>query len=133
MPSEKAISRGDRYVGDLLRHRGNWQDAGCFVDYDASANFGKKHRVACGLWVFVAVASDWSRSSPDGSKSVLKLGSQVSGVVEMLKRGFGRQTSSRWRFSRKNDWVVQVIPQQAISDKGHIRVLSTRNSKSEKQ
>jgi hypothetical protein len=33
-------------------------------------------------WVFVVVASDWSRSSPGGSKIVLKLGSQVSGVVE---------------------------------------------------
>jgi hypothetical protein len=27
---------------------------------------------------------------------------------------FGRKTSSRWRFSQKNDWIVQVIPQQAI-------------------
>jgi hypothetical protein len=44
-----------------------------------------------------------------------------SGVL--LKRGFGRQTSSRWRSSRKNDWIVQVIPQQAIKA---IRVLSTR-------
>jgi hypothetical protein len=34
------------------------------------------------LWVFVVVASDWSRSSPGGSKIVLKLGSQVIGVVE---------------------------------------------------
>jgi hypothetical protein len=42
-----------------------------------------------------------------------------------LKRGFGRQTSSRWRwrFSQKNDWIVQVIPQQAIKA---IPVLSTR-------
>jgi hypothetical protein len=24
------------------------------------------------------------------------------------------QTSSRWRFSQKNDWIVQVIPQHAI-------------------
>jgi hypothetical protein len=42
--------------------------------------------------------------------------------VVLLKRGFGQQTSSRWRFSRKNDWIVQVIPQQAIEV---IRVLST--------
>jgi hypothetical protein len=41
----------------------------------------------------------------------------------LLKRGFGRQTSSRWRFSQKNDWIVQVIPQQAIKA---IPVLSTR-------
>jgi hypothetical protein len=35
------------------------------------------------LWGFVVVASDWSsRSSPDGSKIVLKLGSQVIDVVE---------------------------------------------------
>jgi hypothetical protein len=34
--------------------------------------------------------------------------------VVLLKRRFGRQTSSRWRFSQKNDWIVQVIPQQAI-------------------
>jgi hypothetical protein len=35
----------------------------------------------------------------------------------------GRKASSRWRFSRKNDRVVQVIPQQAIKA---IRALSTR-------
>jgi hypothetical protein len=40
--------------------------------------------------------------------------SWVHRPVVLLKRGFGRQTSSRWRFSQKNDWVVQVIPQQAI-------------------
>jgi hypothetical protein len=34
------------------------------------------------LWIFVVVASDLLRSSPDGSKVVLKLGSQVSAVVE---------------------------------------------------
>jgi hypothetical protein len=44
----------------------------------------------------------------------------------LLKRGFGRQTSSRWRFfSRKKEWVVQVIPQQAIKA---IRVLSPRKN-----
>jgi hypothetical protein len=43
--------------------------------------------------------------------------------VVLLKRRFGRQTSSRWRFSQKNDWIVQVIPQQAIKT---IPVLSTR-------
>jgi hypothetical protein len=47
------------------------------------------------------------------------LGSQVSGVVET-----GVWTaSSRWRFSQKNDWIVQVIPQQAIKA---TPVLSTR-------
>jgi hypothetical protein len=43
--------------------------------------------------------------------------------VVLLKRGFERQTSSRWRFSRKNDWIVQVILQHVIKA---IRVLSTR-------
>jgi hypothetical protein len=43
--------------------------------------------------------------------------------VVLLKRRFGRQTSSRWRFSQKNDWIVQAIPQQAIKA---IPVLSTR-------
>jgi hypothetical protein len=40
--------------------------------------------------------------------------SWVHRSVVLLKRGFGRQTSSRWRFSRKNNWIVQVTPQQAI-------------------
>jgi hypothetical protein len=56
------------------------QDAGCFVDYDACANLGK-HRVVCGFsWLLRVI--DHERSSPGGSKIVLKLGSQVSGVVE---------------------------------------------------
>jgi hypothetical protein len=49
--------------------------------------------------------------------------SWVHRSVVLLKRGFGRQTGSRWHFSRKNDWIVQVIPQQAIKA---IPVLSTR-------
>jgi hypothetical protein len=49
--------------------------------------------------------------------------SWVHRSVVLLKRRFGRQTSSRWRFSRKNDWVVQVIPQHAMEV---MRVLSTR-------
>jgi hypothetical protein len=51
--------------------------------------------------------------------------SWVHRLVALLKRRFGRQTSSRWRFSQKNDWIVQVIPQQAIKA---IPVLSTRYS-----
>ncbi len=43
------------------------------------------------LWVFVVVASDRSRSSPDGSKIILKLGSQVSGVVETKVWTAGKQ------------------------------------------
>jgi hypothetical protein len=49
--------------------------------------------------------------------------------VVLLKRGFGRQISSRWRFSRKNDWVVQVIPQQAIKAiPSHTGALYSKNS-----
>jgi hypothetical protein len=39
----------------------------------------------------VVVASDCSRSSPDGAKIVLKLGSQVSGVVETGVRTADKQ------------------------------------------
>jgi hypothetical protein len=53
--------------------------------------------------------------------------SWVHRSVVLLKRGFGRQTSSRWRFSRKNDWIVQVIPQQAIKA-GHTGALYSKNS-----
>jgi hypothetical protein len=47
--------------------------------------------------------------------------SWVHRSVVLLKRGFGRQTSSRWRFSRKNDWIVQV--NSAPGDKGHTGAL----------
>jgi hypothetical protein len=46
--------------------------------------------------------------------------------VVLLKRRLGRQTSSRWRFSQKNDWIVQVIPQQAIKQ-GHTGALYSKN------
>jgi hypothetical protein len=52
-----------------------------------------------------------------------KISSWVHRSVVLLKREFGRQKSSRWRFSQKNDWIVQVIPQQATKA---IPVLSTR-------
>jgi hypothetical protein len=55
--------------------------------------------------------------------------SWVHRSVVLLKRGFGRQTSRRWRFSRKNDWVVQVVPQ--ASDKGHTGALYSKNSDSD--
>jgi hypothetical protein len=45
----------------------------------------------------------------------------------LFKRRSVRQTSSRWRFSRKNDWIVQVTPQQAIKAV-LVLVLSTRYS-----
>jgi hypothetical protein len=51
------------------------------------------------------------------------LGSQVSGVVETKVWTADKQP--RWCFSRKNDWVVQVIPQHAIKA---IRVISTRKN-----
>jgi hypothetical protein len=105
------------YVGDLLRHRGTRQGAGCFVDYDARANLGK-HPVVCGFsWLLRVVDHEAVLMDPK------LFSSWVHRSVVLLKRGFGRQTSSRWRFSRKNDWIVQVIPQQAIKA---MRVLSTR-------
>jgi hypothetical protein len=47
--------------------------------------------------------------------------------VVLLKRRFGQQTSNRWRFSRKNDWVVQVISISAARDKGHTGALCSKN------
>jgi hypothetical protein len=52
--------------------------------------------------------------------------SWVHRSVVLLKRKFGRQTSSRWRFSQKNDWIVQVIPQQAIKA-SHTGALYSKN------
>jgi hypothetical protein len=56
--------------------------------------------------------------------------SWVCRLVVLLKRRFGRQTSSRWRFSQKNDWIVQVqvIPQQAIKAIPHTGALYSKNS-----
>jgi hypothetical protein len=54
--------------------------------------------------------------------------SWVHRSVVLLKRRFVRQTSSRWRFSQKNDWVVQVIPQQAIKAIRHTGALYSKNS-----
>jgi hypothetical protein len=57
--------------------------------------------------------------------------SWVHRLVVLLKRRFGRQTSSRWRrFSQKNVWIVQVVLQQAIKA---IPVLSTRKIVSRRQ
>jgi hypothetical protein len=53
--------------------------------------------------------------------------SWVHRSVVLLKRWFVRQSSSRWRFSQKNDWIVQVTPQQA-SDKDHTGALYSKNS-----
>ena len=93
------------------------QDAGCFVDYDACVNLGK-HRVVCGFsWLLRVIDHEAVLMDPK------LFSSWVHRLVVLLKRRFGRQTRSRWRFSQKNDWIVQVIPQQAIKA---IPVLSTR-------
>ena len=93
------------------------QDAGCFVDYDACVNLGK-HRVVCGFsWLLRVIDHEAVLMDPK------LFSSWVHRLVVLLKRRFGRQTSSRWCFSQKNDWIVQVIPQQAIKA---IPVLSTR-------
>jgi hypothetical protein len=75
---------------------------GCFVDYGACANLGK-YRVVCGvLWLLRVI--DHEAVLMD-----LKLFlSRVRRSVALLKRGFGRQTSSRRRFSRKNDWIEAI-------------------------
>jgi hypothetical protein len=93
------------------------QDAGCFVDYDARSNLGKQ-RAACGFsWLLRVADHEAVLVDPDLFSSL------VHRSVVLLKRMFGRQTSSRWLFSLKNDWIAQVIPQHAIKA---IRVLSTR-------
>jgi hypothetical protein len=100
--------------------------AGCFVDYDACVNLGK-HRVACGFsWLLRVIDHEAVLMDPK------LFSSWVHRSVVLLERGFGRQTSSRWRFSRKNDWVVQVqaIPQQAIKA---MPVLSTRKAVARRQ
>jgi hypothetical protein len=56
------------------------------------------------------------------------LGSQVSGVLEMEVWTADKQPVAH--FSQKNDWVVQVIPQQAIKA---IPVLSTRKIMTRRQ
>jgi hypothetical protein len=87
------------------------------VDYDACENWGK-HRVVCGFsWLLRVIDHEAVLMDPK------LFSSWVHMLVVLLKRRFGRQTSSRWRSSQKNDWIVQVIPQQAIKA---IPVLSTR-------
>jgi hypothetical protein len=93
------------------------QDAGCFVDYDACVNLGK-HQVVCGCSRLLRVI-DHEAALMDPKL----FSSWVHRSVVLLKRRSGRQTSSRWRFSQKNDWIVQVIPQQAMKA---MPVLSTR-------
>jgi hypothetical protein len=53
--------------------------------------------------------------------------SWVHRSLMVLKRGFGRQTSSRWRFSRKNDWL-SASNSAASGDKGHTGALYSKSS-----
>jgi hypothetical protein len=78
--------------------------------HGACANSGKQ-RVVCGFSWLLRVADHESVLMDPNLFS-----SWVHRSVVLLKRGSRsrRQTSSRWRFSRKNDWIVQVIPQHAI-------------------
>jgi hypothetical protein len=94
------------------------QGAGCFVDYDACVNLGK-HRVGCGFsWLLRVIDHEAVLMDPK------LFSSWVHRSVVLLKRRSGRQTSSRWRFSQKNDWIVQAIPQQQAIKA--MPVLSTR-------
>jgi hypothetical protein len=92
------------------------------VDYDACVNLGK-HRVVCGFsWLLRVIDHEAVLMDPK------LFSSWVHRLVVLLKWRFGRQTSSRWRFSQKNDWIAQVIPQQAIKAKGHTGALYSENS-----
>jgi hypothetical protein len=88
------------YVGDLLRHAPrqvmmlvvSW-----IMTYDACVNLGK-HRVVCGFsWLLRVIVIDHEAVLMDPKL----FSSWVHRLVVLLKRGFGRQTSSRWRFSPK--------------------------------
>jgi hypothetical protein len=86
------------------------------VDYDACANLGK-HRVVCGVsWLLRVIDHEAVLMEP---KQNLKLGSQVSGFVETKVWTAYKQPVAL--LAKKNDWIVQVIPQHAIEA---IRALS---------
>jgi hypothetical protein len=73
----------------------------------------EKHRVVYGFsWLLRVIDHEAVLMDPK------LFSSWVHRSVVLLKRRLGRQTSSRWRFSRKNDWVVQVVQQHAIRDRG---------------
>ena len=92
------------------------------MDYDACVNLGK-HRVVCGFsWLLRVIDHEAVLMDPK------LFSSWVHRSVVLLKRGFGRQTSSRWRFSRKNDWIVGSASNSAASDKGHTGALYSKNS-----
>jgi hypothetical protein len=83
------------YVGKPLRLRGK---AGCWLFrglHDTCVNLGK-HRVVCGFsWLLRVIDHEAVLVDPK------LFSSWVHRSVVLLKRGFGRQTSSRWRFSQK--------------------------------
>jgi hypothetical protein len=72
-------------------------------------------RSACGFsWLLQVIDHEAAPLDPK-----LFSGLVHRSLVVLLKRRFGRQTTDRhaacrWLFSRKIDWVVQVIPQHAI-------------------
>jgi hypothetical protein len=68
-----------------------------------------KQRVVCGFsWLLQVIDHAAALLGPNLFSSL------VHRSVVLLKQRFGRQTSSRWLFSRKNDWVVQVVLHHAI-------------------
>jgi hypothetical protein len=74
----------------------------------------RKQRVVCGFsWLLRVTDHEAVLLIPNLFSSL------VPRSVVLLKRRSGRQTSSRWLFSRKFDWIVQVIPQHAVVKKGH--------------
>jgi hypothetical protein len=102
------------------------QDAGWFVDYDACVTLGK-HRVVYGFsWLLRGIDHEAVLMDPKLFSSWVR-----RSVVCVVETGvWTADTSSRWRFSQRNDWIVQVIPQQAIKA---IPVLSTRKIVSRRQ
>ena len=99
------------YVGDLLRHHGKaecWLFRSWIESRVRFSGLGK-YWVVCGVsWLLRVIDHEAVLMDPK------LFSSWVRRSVVLLKRGFGRQTSSRWLFSRKNDWIAQVIPQHAI-------------------
>jgi hypothetical protein len=80
------------------------------VDYDARVNLGK-HRVVYGFsWLLRVIDHEAALMDPKLFSSKC-LGSQASGVVETEV-----WTADKQPVAQKNDWIVQVIPQQAIND-----------------
>jgi hypothetical protein len=84
------------------------ETAGCFLlDHGRCANL-RKERVGCGFpWLL--------RVNGDHEEAVLLDPKLFSSVVQrpvvLLKRGSGRQTSSRWLFSRKCDCLAHHLSQ----------------------